>query len=194
MQSAKWAKNKIEGCHVHVIWDVMLDRYLWGEVKRISPEAPVPVYNKKRRSEALGGAGIAVSNLAGHRCKVAVIGMRGSDAAGLQLNRLFQNGHIRNVTIESPEQPTITKTRVVSSGQQLIRLDDEETKPLDFGIAEKVIRKTNQVAGDFKAIMLSDYGKGLLQINGLAQAFIAMARDRGLPVFVVPKGQDWERY
>jgi D-beta-D-heptose 7-phosphate kinase/D-beta-D-heptose 1-phosphate adenosyltransferase len=194
MQSEKWEIDKVEGCHVLVVGDLMLDRYLWGDVKRISPEAPVPVFHIKRRSEVLGGAGNVVSNLVGLGCKVSVIGIRGSDAAGLQLSQLLQNGRVRNLTTESPDHPTITKTRVVSSGQQLIRLDDEETKPLDPGIAQKVLRSAKDLVEGLKAIILSDYGKGLLQIKGLSQALISMGRDRGIPVLVDPKGRDWERY
>lgn len=194
MQNGKWDLNNIQGCRILVIGDIMLDRYLWGEVKRISPEAPVPVFHIKRRSEVLGGAGNVVSNLSGLECDVALIGIRGSDDAGLRLGRLLQNGHVRDMTIEYKGKPTITKTRVVSGGQQLIRLDDEETEPLDPGVAQEVLRLIGRIAGELDAIILSDYGKGLLQINGLAQAIIAAARDRGTPVFVDPKGQDWERY
>ena len=194
MQNGKWELDKIEVCHIRVVGDIMLDRYLWGDVKRISPEAPVPVFHIKRRSEVIGGAGNVVSNLAGLGCTVSVIGVRGPDEAGLRLNQLMQNGHIRNLTIESPEHPTITKTRVVSSGQQLIRLDDEEEKPLDPGIGQEVLRSAKDLIGEVKAIILSDYGKGLLQIKGLGQALISIGRDRGIPVFVDPKGQDWERY
>jgi rfaE bifunctional protein kinase chain/domain len=132
--------ENINDCHILVIGDVMLDRYLWGDVKRISPEAPVPVFHIKQRSEVLGGAGNVVSNLVGLGCTVSVIGIHGLDEAGLRVKQLLKNGQIQDLTIESGLQPTITKTRIVSGGQQLIRLDDEDIKPLDSMIVQKVLK------------------------------------------------------
>lgn len=187
-------EKPFEKCRILVVGDIMLDRYLWGDVNRISPEAPVPVFHIRKRSEVLGGAGNVVSNLSGLGCSVSVIGSRGADEAGAQLNQMLENGRIRNLTIENGDQPTITKTRIVSNSQQLIRLDDEEIKPLDERLSSKALQQIRDVSNDLDAIILSDYGKGLLRTRGLSQEIIALARSRDIPVFVDPKGKDWERY
>lgn len=177
-----------------VLGDLMLDRYLWGEVHRISPEAPVPVFQSKKQSEVRGGAGNVVSNLIGLEARVSVLGVRGADESGRRLGALLKHSRIRDLSIESAERPTITKTRIVSNGQQLLRLDEEEIRPFDPGVAAEVIRRADAAADEAEAIILSDYGKGLLQSDGLAQAVINIGRRRGVPVFVDPKGRDWERY
>ena len=183
-----------EECHILVVGDLMLDRYLWGDVKRISPEAPVPVFQVKNRSEVRGGAGNVVSNLIGLGAMVSVIGVRGADESGRRLSALMKHKNIRDLSIESPERPTITKTRIVSSGQQLIRLDEEEIKPISAEDVKEVTRLIDENFKEVDAIVLSDYGKGLLQSQGLTQAAIQIGRNHGIPIFVDPKGRDWERY
>ncbi len=186
--------QRFQHCRILVLGDLMLDRYLWGAVQRISPEAPVPVFQVKRESEARGGAGNVVSNLIGLGAAVSVIGLRGEDEAGRKLGALLHHEKIRDLSIECPDRPTTTKTRLVSNGQQLIRLDEEEIRLAGSAVAEEVIRRVEENISDADAIVLSDYGKGLLHSAGLAQAVIAIGRRRGLPVFVDPKGRDWERY
>ncbi len=186
--------SRFSQCRILVVGDLMLDRYLWGEVKRISPEAPVPVFQVKKQSEVRGGAGNVVSNLIGLGAAVSVVGVRGADEAGRRLNSLLEHEQIKNLSIESPDRPTITKTRIVSGGQQLIRLDEEEIGPSGADIVEEAVRRVEENAPQADAIILSDYGKGLLQSGGLTQAVIGIGRRRGIPVFVDPKGRDWERY
>lgn len=183
-----------EECHILVVGDLMLDRYLWGDITRISPEAPVPVFQLQNKSEVRGGAGNVVSNLIGLGATVSVIGVRGADESGQRLSALMKHTNIRDFSIECRERPTITKTRVVSNGQQLIRLDEEEIKPVSPEIAKEVTRLIDEKSQEVDAIVLSDYGKGLLQSEGLPQAIIKLGRNRGIPVFVDPKGRDWERY
>ncbi|MFO7707095.1 MAG: D-glycero-beta-D-manno-heptose-7-phosphate kinase, partial [Desulfobacterales bacterium] len=185
---------RFEKCRILVLGDLMLDRYLWGEVDRISPEAPVPVFQVKKRSEARGGAGNVVSNLIGLGAAVSVVGLRGADEAGRRLSALLSHEPIRDLSIECPDRPTVTKTRLVSGGQQLIRLDEEEIRPAGADLVKEAIRRVEGTISDAHAIILSDYGKGLLQSEGLAQAVIAVGRSCGIPVFVDPKGRDWERY
>jgi D-beta-D-heptose 7-phosphate kinase/D-beta-D-heptose 1-phosphate adenosyltransferase len=181
-------------CRIVVLGDLMLDRYLWGDVNRISPEAPVPVFQVKAQSEVRGGAGNVVSNLIGLGATVSVIGLRGADEAGRRLSALLNHASIRDLSIECPDRPTITKTRLVSNSQQLIRLDEEQIRPVGADVGEEVIRRMDTNAREAHAIILSDYGKGLLQSDGLTQAVITIGRSRGIPVFVDPKGRDWERY
>ncbi len=186
--------SRFSQCRILVVGDLMLDRYLWGEVKRISPEAPVPVFQVKKQSEVRGGAGNVVSNLIGLGAVVSVVGLHGADEAGRRLNTLLEHEQIRNLSIECPDRPTITKTRLVSGGQQLIRLDEEEIGPAGAGLVDEAVRRVEDNAPAADAIILSDYGKGLLQSGGLTQAVIGIGRRRGIPVFVDPKGRDWERY
>lgn len=180
--------------HILIIGDLMLDQYLWGDVKRISPEAPVPVFHIRKRSEVSGGAGNVVNNLIGLGCKVSVVGVRGKDEAGSRLKQLLSNKRINDLIIQRPEQPTITKTRVISNGQQLLRLDDEEILPLSSNLHKKILNIVRERLKDVHAIIFSDYGKGVLQTPGLAQDVISLAGQAGTPVFVDPKGSDWTRY
>ncbi len=180
--------------HVLVVGDVMLDRYLWGDVDRISPEAPVPVFRIQRKSEIRGGAGNVVSNLLGLGCRASVVGVLGADANGQRLKQLMQDERIGNFILEGADRQTTTKTRVVAIGQQLVRLDEEEVRPLSTAMKRKVSGLVRDQLGELDAIILSDYGKGLLLTPGLSQDIISMGRERGIPVLVDPKGRDWERY
>ena len=111
-----------------VIGDVMLDRYLWGRVSRISPEAPVPVVKVENRTYRLGGAANVAANLAALGCRVRLLGTKGNDDCGERLSRLLSENRIEDHLITlAPPRPTIVKTRVMSQGQQLLRLDEEET-------------------------------------------------------------------
>jgi D-beta-D-heptose 7-phosphate kinase / D-beta-D-heptose 1-phosphate adenosyltransferase len=186
--------SAFEHCRIIVVGDLMLDRYLWGDVKRISPEAPVPVFQTKKRTEVRGGAGNVVSNLIGLGAKVVVIGLRGNDVSGFRLKELLVHPKIRDLSIECYDRPTITKTRIVSNGQQLIRLDEEDAKTVAPDIVSKIAQLIAENSLEADGIVLSDYGKGLLQTQDLCQEIIKIARKRGIPVFVDPKGQDWERY
>lgn len=179
---------------VLVVGDLMLDQYIWGDVKRISPEAPVPIFNVRRKYETRGGAGNVVSNLLGLGAKVSVIGLRGVDEAGKRLGILMKHDKLNDLSIECNDRPTITKTRVVSNGQQLIRLDEEEIKAIGEDIVNLIIRRIDRNANLFDCIILSDYGKGLLRSEALTQSIIKIAMNRCIPVFIDPKGRDWERY
>jgi D-beta-D-heptose 7-phosphate kinase/D-beta-D-heptose 1-phosphate adenosyltransferase len=186
--------NSFNHRRILVVGDLMLDRYLWGDVKRISPEAPVPVFQVRNRSEARGGAGNVVSNLVGLGARVDVIGVRGADESGRRLSALMKHPNIQDLSIECPERPTITKTRIVASGQQLLRLDEEQIQPVGPEIIHEVIRHIGEKAEEVDGIVLSDYGKGMLHAHGLCRSAIQIARKRGIPILVDPKGRDWERY
>jgi len=186
--------KKLEQSHILVIGDVMLDRYLWGDVQRISSEAPVPVFHIKERSEVAGGAGNVVSNLIGLGCSVTVIGVCGDDEAGERLDQLLDNGKVRNHILRDSGRPTITKTRIVSSGQQLLRLDDEEVFPLDSDTRDHFLNLVHDTLTTCDAVVLSDYGKGIFQTPDLAQSIINFAQSCDVPIMVDPKGKDWERY
>jgi rfaE bifunctional protein kinase chain/domain len=173
---------------VLVVGDVMLDRYWFGDVSRISPEAPVPVVRFRRQEERLGGAANVANNCAHLGARTQLLSVTGADEAGDQLARMVAKAGIKASLHRDPRIPTTVKLRVLSK-QQLLRVDFE-TPPSGEVLASKL--------ADFKAalptcnvVILSDYGKG-----GLAHIarMIGMARAAGKRVLVDPKGDDWSRY
>ncbi len=177
-----------------VIGDVMLDRYMWGNVGRISPEAPVPIVRVKEKSDVLGGAGNVAANLSGLESRVAVIGLCGSDVAGNRLKELFDEKKIEKYLITDVLRPTITKTRVMAQGQQLFRLDEEEAHLLSSEVQKELFTLIKTKIPEFHAVILSDYGKGIFQTRELCQDIISLCRENKVFVLVDPKGIDWERY
>jgi D-beta-D-heptose 7-phosphate kinase / D-beta-D-heptose 1-phosphate adenosyltransferase len=180
---------------VLVAGDLMLDRYLWGDVGRISPEAPVPVVRLTRRTENAGGAANVALNLAGLGCKVRVIGFIGRDDAGRALIELLKKSDIdTSGIIETAGRPTITKTRVIGLRQQLARIDEEESGPPSEGDAARLLTAARMaLASGPTAAVLSDYAKGALSVR-FCREIIADARRRGLPVLIDPKGRDFDKY
>jgi D-beta-D-heptose 7-phosphate kinase/D-beta-D-heptose 1-phosphate adenosyltransferase len=173
---------------VLVVGDVMLDRYLFGGTGRISPEAPVPVVHIRDNEDRAGGAANVAINLARLGVQTTLMGIVGHDeeAAALQSAMEDSNVECRFTTVQG--WPTITKTRVQSRGQQLIRLDREE--PLQAG-SDALTRSLADCLQDVDGVVLSDYGKGsLADVAGM----IAACRNAGVPVYVDPKGNDFDKY
>jgi D-beta-D-heptose 7-phosphate kinase/D-beta-D-heptose 1-phosphate adenosyltransferase len=177
-----------------VLGDLMLDRYISGAMRRISPEAPVPVLTKGDQYATLGGAGNVANNLAGLECPVHLISMCGDDQASQELEAILADKSIGRTLIRDRSRPTITKTRIVAQNQQVLRVDDEVVRPLDDGMRRQLLRAVFDAAAACQAVILSDYGKGIFLTAGLTEEVIAVCRDQGLPVFVDPKGSDWRRY
>ena len=173
---------------VLVAGDVMLDRYLFGGTSRISPEAPVPVVHVREEDVRPGGAANVAVNLASLGAGTRLLGVTGDDEDADVLQALLEPRRIGCDFVRVPGQPTITKTRVQSRGQQLIRLDREEK--LAAGAARLAAALSGAVA-DAQVVVLSDYGKGAL---GEVAAMIAACREAGCAVLVDPKGTDFERY
>lgn len=185
--------------HILVLGDLMLDEYLSTSIKRISPEAPVPVANLKDRWNVAGGAANVARNLAHLGCKVSLCGLYGQDSGGDLLAGLLRQDEIKDIAYASAQRSTTRKTRIVAQGgQQLLRLDQEDAGPLsDLEYAE-LSRRVAGVLSSCQAVVLSDYAKGVLSITPagltLAQFVITRARQLGIAVCVDPKGLDWERY
>lgn len=177
-----------------VVGDVMLDRYLWGEVRRISPEGPVPVVRLRERSETLGGGGNVAANLMALGCRVGLISVRGDDTAGARLAALVDDRGIENHLLMDDSRPTVTKTRVIANAQQLFRLDQEETGLIGRSVRREVVALVREQLENYQALILSDYGKGMLGSRDLCRELIAMGAHRRIPVLVDPKGRDWQRY
>ena len=166
----------------------MLDRYLFGTTGRISPEAPVPVVHVRDNDDRPGGAANVAINLASLGVRTTILGLVGADEAADTLQSILEERSIRCGFTRMSGQPTITKTRVQSRGQQLIRLDKEEACADDRGSLTAALRER---IDDADVVILSDYGKGAL--NDVA-SMIAICREKQVPVLVDPKGRDFERY
>jgi len=173
---------------VLVVGDVMLDRYLFGGTSRISPEAPVPVVHVRQDEDRAGGAANVAVNLARLGISTKLLGIVGQDDEAAALESAITNSGVECSFTEVAGWPTITKTRVQSRGQQLIRLDREEAVPSGSTALTKSLVEN---LGSANAVVLSDYGKGSL--TDIA-AMIAVCRDANVPVFVDPKGSDFEKY
>ena len=174
--------------HVVVAGDVMLDRYLFGSTGRISPEAPVPVVHVQETDDRPGGAANVAVNLASLGVTTRLVGVVGNDDAADSLRSILKSREIQCHFHTVEDRPTITKTRVQSRGQQLIRLDQEDVAALPGDEVVKVLRNSIKNAG---AVVLSDYAKGALAD---VSAMIAVCREAGVPVLVDPKGSDFEKY
>jgi len=172
-----------------VVGDVMLDRYWFGEVERISPEAPVPIVKIARNEERPGGAANVARNAAALGAQVTLISVVGDDEAGRALERLLAMERVRTSLHRDPALPTTVKLRVIGRQQQLLRIDFE-TAPSHEILASK-LADYEQALPEFDAVVLSDYGKG-----GLAHIarMIELAQARKIPVLVDPKGEDYRRY
>lgn len=186
--------NQFEKNRILVIGDIMLDRYLWGDVKRISPEAPVPVFEIKTRSVVPGGAGNVVLNLIGLGASVTLISIIGEDENGNRLTGLIKDQKIESILLKDKIRPTITKTRILSKGQQLLRIDDENDIVLDETMKTLITENAYKNIPKCDAVILSDYGKGIFQTAGVTESIIKVANSFDVPIIVDPKGKKWERY
>jgi D-beta-D-heptose 7-phosphate kinase/D-beta-D-heptose 1-phosphate adenosyltransferase len=178
---------------VLVAGDLILDRYILGEVNRISPEAPVPVLLHAQRNERPGGAANVAMNLAGLGCQVFLAGFWGSDSEQTELAALLEAAGVDTVGVVTGSLPTVSKTRIVARQQQLLRLDRESGG--DYPAEERVRLQERAVAlvGKVHAVVLSDYAKGALS-GELCAALIAAARAAGIPVLADPKTRDLSKY
>ncbi len=174
---------------VLVVGDAMLDRYWFGDVDRISPEAPVPVVRVRQLQERLGGAANVARNVASLGARATLVAIVGNDQPGDLIERMARDIGVDTRLARDSELPTTIKLRVVGRQQQLLRIDFEES-PGEAALASK-LRAVQGAIEDCDIMVLSDYGKG-----GLAQVdrMLAMAREVGRPVVVDPKGDDFERY
>lgn len=181
-----------------VVGDCMLDEYVSGQVMRISPEAPVPVVKKEKQWFAPGGAANVARNLARLGVDVALAGIAGMDHAGDVLKQTLRGENIEDVLLYTGERATICKTRVLSQGQQLLRVDDETIASPDLAMYEALYQRCLSALEGRNVLVLSDYAKGVLldvkNGDNLAKALIEAARTKQIPVVVDPKGGLWQRY
>ncbi|WP_047486872.1 D-glycero-beta-D-manno-heptose-7-phosphate kinase [Terriglobus sp. TAA 43] len=178
---------------VLVVGDVMIDRYIVGDVERISPEAPVPVLRQVREYSRPGGAANVAMNLAGLGLKATLAGFVGDDSAGRELRSLLAGSGIDSSGLVDCGLPTIAKTRVVSRTQQLMRIDVESRDDHSDKDCDALRDFATKAVASVQAVILSDYAKGALT-NGLCHAVIEAARSAGVPVLVDPKTRDLTKY
>ena len=177
-----------------VVGDVMLDRYVYGAVDRISPEAPVPILTIERELAIPGGAGNVVRNLTALGAAVAFISVVGDDQAGSDLTGLIGGQpNVEPWLLVQGGRTTTLKTRMLAAGQHLLRADREETSPIQPRLAERLLRIARDAMAATSVTVLSDYHKGLLA-GELPAQLIALAREAGRMVIVDPKGPDYSRY
>ena len=172
-----------------VVGDLMLDRYWHGGTSRISPEAPVPVVHVGKSEDRPGGAGNVALNIAALGAKVTVVGPTGDDEAANTLEACLKAAKVDCKFTRFADSPTVTKLRVLSRHQQLIRLDFEEG--FDSADFSQMMAEYEQQLSEADAVVLSDYGKGALRHSA---DLIALARKAGKPVLVDPKGNDFSIY
>jgi D-beta-D-heptose 7-phosphate kinase/D-beta-D-heptose 1-phosphate adenosyltransferase len=185
---------RFKDCRLLVVGDLMIDEYLWGEVDRISPEAPVQVVEVQSEEFVLGGAGNVASNLSALGAKVSIAGVIGTADDGRRLLDLFKaHGIDARAVIPEPGRRTTRKTRVIASNQHVIRIDRETRRHISEATLDKLGRAAEEKMTEVDALLISDYDKGLMTPS-LLRRLIDAGRAAGKPVIVDPKGIDFEKY
>ncbi len=195
LNAAAFLAGEIRKLKIAVIGDVMLDRYFYGEVKRISPEAPVPVTKIDKINSVLGGAANVAANLACLECRVFMGGVTGNDENDALLEKMLDKAGIdHSGLVRSEGRKTITKMRVLGGSQQMLRLDFEEAGDLTEKEASALGRWLDRLLKKgLDGIIVSDYAKGVCSDN-FCREVIKKAVDFKIPVLIDPKGSDWSKY
>jgi D-beta-D-heptose 7-phosphate kinase/D-beta-D-heptose 1-phosphate adenosyltransferase len=186
--------QRIKSSRVVVIGDIMIDRYLYGDTERLSPEAPVPVVTVRDRTAKLGGAANVAANVASMGASCLLVGTVGDDGDGAAIRQelvvaRLDGRHV--VTIAG--RPTTSKTRIIARSQQIVRIDDEVDALLEGSDLDRLIRSASEALADADALLLEDYNKGALAPSLITEV-MAVARRRGIPVVVDPKYRQFFAY
>jgi D-beta-D-heptose 7-phosphate kinase/D-beta-D-heptose 1-phosphate adenosyltransferase len=177
-----------------VVGDIMMDQFIWGEVSRISPEAPVPVVQVKDETFLLGGAANVVNNLLGLGGRVYLAGVIGNDGTGRRLLKKLQVEGVNTDGVVIDEgRPTAVKTRVIAHHQQVVRVDKEENGPLGSETLDRLVRGIRKNAPQFHGIIVSDYDKGVISRKLMGQ-LKKIAAGAAIPILVDPKPRNMEWY
>lgn len=180
--------EKFNRSRVVVLGDLMLDKYIWGEVSRISPEAPVPVVEVKRSTSCLGGAGNVAHNLEILGGKPVLVGIVGDDEAGEWIRTHVRDN--RGIFLE-PNRPTTVKTRIIAHHQQVVRVDLEKRIPVPKSLEKEILHFLRNIS--FDGLIISDYNKGLIS-SSLLKEVLVLAKKKNLPVFVDPKVENFHLF
>lgn len=194
MQDINELIEKFSKVRVLIVGDVMLDRYWWGSVTRISPEAPVPVVKLERMTAAAGGAANVAANVVGLGAEALMVGLIGNDSEGVLLSEILEAAKIPSRhLISTDERQTSVKTRIIAHSQQVVRVDNEHVVPISDTEVERVFRDIEQVLGQADIVIISDYAKGLL-VESLLSRLITKCDDEQKKILVDPKGKDYSKY
>jgi D-beta-D-heptose 7-phosphate kinase/D-beta-D-heptose 1-phosphate adenosyltransferase len=186
--------RRIEGTRAVVVGDVILDRYVEGDARRVSPEAPIPVVSVHAARDRVGGAANVAANLLALGVAPTLVATRGDDAEGSALvDALARVGLGTGGLVACPERPTTTKTRVVAASQQIVRFDREDPRPLSAEQEALAFDRAAEALSSADALVLSDYAKGVLSPS-LCARLIDRARAAGIPIVVDPKGLEFRKY
>jgi len=177
-----------------VIGDLMIDHYLWGSCERISPEAPVQIVDIAKETTVLGGGGNVINNLKALGANVSVSGVVGSDENGVELINLLKNigVDVGGIIVQNGRK-TSKKSRVIAASQQILRYDKESKEEIEKSSVDKILNSLKSTVADYDAVILSDYGKGVLT-DELCQGVIKLCNKNGIKVLVDPKGNDYGKY
>lgn len=186
-------KTDIMKINVAVVGDLMLDRYFYCDVSRISPEAPVPVTLVQRSSDTLGGAANVAHNLVKLGCNAKIFGIIGSDYHGDKLISIMNRFSICSDGVVRDERSTTTKSRIIGGHQQMLRIDFEENVPIEICHSDNMIKKIIRDIENIDAFIISDYKKGVCT-EYLIKEIIKIAKKNNKVVFVDPKGTAWDKY
>ena len=188
-------EEKLRNTKLLVIGDCILDRYFVGEVSRISPEAPVPIFDLKETYFSLGGAANVAANLRGLNVQVELMGVVGKDEHGKILKNLAKKQEIGiKGILESASRPTTIKTRIIAQSQQLLRIDKEERKPINRNLKKKFQEIYEEILDKVDGVILSDYAKGMFLSESFCAWIIGEARRKGKFLMVDPKSVEWKKY
>lgn len=186
--------DKFSEVKILVVGDVMLDRYWWGSVERISPEAPVPVVHLKNTSLAAGGAANVAANIAGLGAKPILVGITGDDQEADLFPNILEKLNISTKYLQKiPDRQTTVKTRILAHNQQVVRVDQETNQLLNETETGKIWKNLEKLLEEIEIIIISDYAKGFLTENLLSR-LITTAREQGKFVLVDPKGKSYAKY
>ncbi len=172
-----------------VVGDLILDKYLWGDVERISPEAPVPVVDVKKETVNLGGACNVAWNISSLNGNVYIAGVIGDDENGRILKYLLEDKKINPILVKDRNRPTTEKTRVIAVSQQLMRIDREKKSPVSIDIENQLIDEIDRIIDTIDAVIVSDYGKGVI-----TNRIMDFLREKEKPIFVDPKPKNVNLY
>ncbi|MDR3330792.1 MAG: D-glycero-beta-D-manno-heptose-7-phosphate kinase [Endomicrobium sp.] len=177
-----------------VVGDVMIDKFIWGEIKRISPEAPVPIVDVKEETKTLGGAANVVSNIVSLSGKAYIVSVIGEDIVANSLIRMLdEKGIDSSYLVRDCGRPTIIKTRIIAANQQIVRIDKEVKGFFEEHIEEKVIENIKKLISKVNAVIISDYGKGVIS-TVVIKKIVYLARKYKIPVAVDPKTDCFKKY
>jgi D-beta-D-heptose 7-phosphate kinase/D-beta-D-heptose 1-phosphate adenosyltransferase len=186
--------EKFPNTRVLVVGDIIMDEYIWGDVSRISPEAPVPVVDVKRETKMLGGAGNVVNNISSLGGEVILCGVVGDDSTGRQVVKMVKNlGAVTEGILQEPQRPTTIKTRIVAQHQQVVRFDRESRREILPESVERLLGFVKRMRKDIHAIVVSDYAKGVISPR-LMKGLRDLVAGSGIILGVDPKKNNFEHY